>query len=370
MKRVLCIVSNMDAGGAETFLMKLYRALDTSRYQMDFCVSGNEAGFYDEEIIARGGRIYRIHRKTESFRLFARDLRRVIRAGEYRHVLRIAADCFGALDLWIAAFSGAKVRALRSSNAGTTHRKAIERLHKLLRVPLTTIANVKIAPSDLAASFTFGNRAVRKGRVTFLRNAIDLGTYRFDSAARTAIRTELGLENALVVGHIGRFNEQKNHAFLLRVFAEIYSRCPAARLVLVGKGELEQAIGEQAAALGIQNAVVLTGVRTDVPALLSAFDVFLFPSLFEGMPNTVIEAQANGLPCVIADTITREADVTGNVQFLSLEEPPAYWAERVLAAERISNDQAEVFLKDKGYDIQDTVNQFTEMIFCNKTIST
>lgn len=363
MKRVLCIVGNMDVGGAETFLMKLYRALDTSKYQMDFCVSGEQEGFYDEEILARGGRIFRIHRKTESIFWFIRDLRQVVKREKYQHVLRIAADCFGALDLWIAALSGAKIRALRSSNAGTTHQKAIEWLHKMLRVPLTAVANVKIAPSDLAATFTFGRRAVRKGRVAFLRNAIDLGTYRFDAAARTTIRTELSLDHAFVIGHIGRFNQQKNHAFLLRVFAEIHRRRPAAKLVLTGQGELEKTIREQAAALGLQEAVVMTGVRPDVPALLSAFDVFLFPSFFEGMPNTVIEAQANGLPCVIADTITKEADVTGNVQFLSLERPPDYWAERVLAASRIPAEQAEAALKNKGYAIQDVVREFSEIIF-------
>ncbi len=362
-KRLLCIVSNMDAGGAETFLMKMYRKLDRSAYQMDFCVSGPSKGYYDDEIKSMGGRIFRICPKTKGFVRYSRDLKEVFVAGCYDRVLRIGSSSFSALDLWIARRCGVGVRAMRSSNASDGAGLLGSFLHRATRALLTSAATVKIAPSDLAASYTFGMKAVRNGGVSFLKNAIDFDEFKFDEVSRDRIRRELGaVGESLVVGHVGRFSKQKNHAFLLDAFAAVHEARPDAILALVGKGELEAEVLGKAEELGVSGSVRLLGVRSDVPALLSAFDVLAFPSLYEGMPNVVIEAQAAGLPCIVSDTITREANVTGRVSYLSIDDP-SEWAAAVLSAESGKRYDGVAALRAGGYDIDKEVGRFVELVY-------
>jgi glycosyltransferase involved in cell wall biosynthesis len=219
----------------------------------------------------------------------------------------------------------------------------------------------------LAAQYTFGKRAYKKGKVDILHNGVDLSVYHFDANGRENIRREFNLaDNAIVVGHVGRLMEQKNHRFLVEVFAKIHEKNPNTVLLLVGKGPLENQLREQIENLGLTNAVIFAGVRKDVPQLLSAMDVFVFPSFYEGMPNTVIEAQATGLPCVIADTITREADITGLVDYLSLGDSAEQWADMALSKVQAQRkDTKEDFIKNK-YDIQNVAEQFVSLVFNEK----
>lgn len=365
MKRLLCIIGQMDAGGAETFMMKMYRALDRNKYQIDFCVSGDGEGFYNAEIQMLGGQIYHITRKTKSFSKYIRELMFVVYNGNYKHVLRIGADCFSALDLWIAFFAGAKIRIMRSSNAGMLQNGVVRIVHKIMRVPMTAIANIKIAPSDLAGKFTFGKRAVKNGKVMFLHNALDTQMYRFNVNKREIIRQEWNMEGAFLVGHIGRFNHQKNHMFLIDIFYEMLKIDSNARLILVGKGELEGQIKEKVHKLGLDKYVIFTGVRSDVSDILSALDVFVFPSFFEGMPNTIIEAQTSGLPCLISDTITHEAKVTDVVSFASLQDTASIWAKKAIQISRNASnrDTYSEQMQEQGYDIENCAKDFVKLIF-------
>lgn len=364
MKRLLCIVGGMNAGGAETFLMKVYRQLDKSKYQMDFAVGAKEKGFYDDEILMMGGKIYHISPKSEGlFKNFG-EIKKIVAENNYTCVLRTSQHSLSALELYAAKKGGATVRAFRSSNSNTTSASKKDLLlHKMCGFMPKIYANVRLAPSTEAAEFMFGNKCVKNNKVSILHNAVDLSVFRYDVDKRAEIRGELGVENNVVIGHVGRFNSQKNHSFLLDVFAKMKTKEPRAVLVLVGKGELEQPIKEKIETLGLSDSVIFTGVRSDVPALLSAMDVFVFPSFYEGMPNTVIEAQATGLPCIIADTITREADITGLVKYMSLGETADAWADVALSA--ISVERADTRQKfiDNKYDIDSTVKYFTELVF-------
>lgn len=361
--RLLCIVSNMDAGGAETFLMKMYRQLDRNRYQMDFVVSGDTRGYYEDEIGRLGGRVYRITRKTEDFFAYRCELAAAVRDDGCPVVLRIGSDAFSAIDLWIAKRAGARRLALRSSNASDGKAGLGMLLQRALRRPLTSVADVKIAPSDLAAEYTFGPMAMRKGEVHYLRNALDLDSYAFSAEKRSAIRAELGIDaDALVVGHVGRFAQQKNHGFLIEAFAKLLKARPDAKLVLVGKGELESEVREKSDALGVLSSIVFTGVRSDVPALLSGFDVLALPSFYEGMPNVVIEAQAAGLACVVSDTVTRQANVTGLVEFLPLDDVET-WAEALVSATAANRLDTKVAMAAAGYDVARAVVEFEELMF-------
>ena len=190
-----------------------------------------------------------------------------------------------------------------------------------------------------------------------LHNGVDLKMYHYDEEGRGRIREEFSLDGKLVVGHVGRFHEQKNHRFLLEVFREIRKRRDDAVLLLVGVGTLEVDVRRRVKELDLENVVIFAGQRFDVPQLLSAMDVFVFPSFHEGMPNTVIEAQATGLPCVIADTITAEADITGLVTYLPLEETAEHWAQTAL--NRVTEqrrDTAGDFL-ERGYDIESVATE-------------
>ena len=365
MKRLLCIVGGMNVGGAETFLMKVYRNLDRTQYQMDFAVAIEGVGSYDEEIKSLGGRIHHITPKSTNVIKNFYDIKNLVKKEGYDYVLRTSQHSLSALELFAARLGGAKVRAFRSSNSNTTSgSKKQMLLHKICAFMPKCFANVKIAPSTEAANFMFGEKSVTKGRAKLLHNAIDLSVYRYNESERKEIRKELGIsETATVVGHIGRLSQQKNHAFLLKVFKDIYTKNENTVLLLVGKGELEANIRNQVAALGLEDRVVFTGVRSDVPSLLSAMDVFVMPSFYEGMPNTVIEAQATGLPCVIADTITKEANITGLVDYLSLKTPTDQWATVVLSkASKLRRDTKEDFVAAE-YEIDSTVRKFVQLVF-------
>ncbi|MBQ3219459.1 MAG: glycosyltransferase family 1 protein [Clostridia bacterium] len=365
-KKLLCLLSGMNAGGAETFLMKIYRQIDKDKYQMDFCINVKEKCFYEDEICAMGGRIFRIPPKSESVKEFKKQLAEIVRDNGYEYVFRITSSAMGFMDLKVAKKAGAKVCAARSSNSSDGGGIKAFIAHRLGRALYGKYLDVKIAPSNLAAKYTFGNKAVKYNKVSILHNAVDLNIFNFDKEERQRIRKEFEIgDKEILVGHVGRFMRQKNHKFLIRVFKEICNRNPNAKLMLVGVGELEKDIKEQVKQLGLDEKVIFTGVRSDVPKLLSAMDVFVFPSFYEGMPNTVIEAQATGLPCVVADTITREANITGLVKYLPLDNIDNWAKETLESIKQGRTDTKSDFIKN-GYDIESVVQKFTRLVFGEK----
>lgn len=362
VKRLLCITSSMNTGGAETFLMKMYRALNREKYQMDFCVN-EDTNFYEKEILELGGRMYKIPAKTQSLTGWYTELKRIVRDNRYQYVLRIGEHSLATLDLMVAKQGGADYLIIRSSNASSGG-SVKQLLHKVFQFLAITVPTVKLAPSTEAAEYTFGKGCVDNGDVVLLHNAIDTDVYHFDPEGRERVRKELGLEGMFVVGHVGRFNQQKNHDFLLDVFYALQKKKPEARLVLVGQGELEEQIRQKAQNLGVAQYVVFTGVRKDVPQLMSAFDVYVFPSLYEGMPNTVIEAQATGLPCVISDTITKEANITGLVKYLPLADVND-WAECAQKVFRENRMDTKELFHAQQYDIKSQAEVFVNCVFEN-----
>lgn len=357
MKRILCILSSLDAGGAETFLMKVMRSLPKEEYQFDFIVSAGD-GCYTREVLERGGKIYQIPQRRENFRGAFRGIKKIVKDNQYDTVLKLGENSLAVFDLIAAKLGGSPNLALRSCNAPTGLSVKARFLHYFFRPLLNCVATVKLAPSKLAADFMFGKRAT----VKLLNNGVDLNVFQFNAQGREQIREEFDLANNLVVGHVGRFHAQKNHRFLLEIFKEIHKQRPEAVLLLVGTGNLETVIRNWIDELNLQECVIFAGQRFDIPNMLSAMDVFVFPSFHEGMPNTVIEAQATGLPCVIADTITREANLTGLVHYLSLSDRSDLWAEKAISllSEQRENT-AEVFSK-QGYDIKDVAKELVDLI--------
>lgn len=363
MKRVLCIISTMNTGGAETFLMKVFRALDHTKYQMDFCVNVEE-NFYSEEIFRLGGKIFFIPPKSAGIKNFKKNLSEIIKREKYEYVLRVTSNGAGFLDLKIAKKAGAKICSARSSNSSDGAGIKAKIVHLLGRVLYGRYVDVKFAPSDLAAEYTFGKKAIKQQKASILNNGIDLDVFRYYPEEREILRKELKLDGKFVVGHIGRFMDQKNHSFLLDVFREIKDKEKNAVLLLVGgNGDLESSIREKVNLLGLDDSVIFAGIRADIPQILSAMDVFVFPSLYEGMPNTVIEAQTTSLPCVISDTITKQANITGLVQYLSLNESAQIWAKKAVGAAKSSRIDMKQFFVQNNYDILSVAAQFTKLVF-------
>lgn len=362
MKRILCILSSLDAGGAETFLMKVCRALPQEEYQLDFIVSVDN-GCYTQEVLDRGGRIYKIPQRTQNFIGAFRGIRAVVKENGYTSVLKLGENSLAVADLIAARLGGAKTLAIRSCNAPTGMSFKSRCIHRIFKPLLNAVSTVKLAPSALAAEFMFGKRMTHK-TVHLVHNGVDLSVFRYDEEGRRRIRDEFGLKDQLVVGHVGRFHKQKNHSYLLETFGQVRQQRPDAMLLLVGIGELEQSVRQQARELGLEDAVIFAGQRFDIPQLLSAMDVFVFPSLHEGMPNTVIEAQATGLPCVIADTITPEADITGLVTYLPLTESKQTWAQTALSAVSPDRRNTHGDFVAQGYDIGSVAQELVKLLGC------
>lgn len=345
--RVLHVVTKMDRGGLETFVMNMYRNMDRERIQFDFLCHRDGIFSYDQEIRELGGSIYRVSCCNPLNPVYLSGVNRFFAEHQYR-VVHSHIDCMSALPLAAARRNGAIVRIAHSHSS---------RQDRDFKYPLKLVCKrfIRHEATDL---FACGEEA---GRWMFdtddfrvVRNAIDVDTYAFDMERRACMRSELGVEeSALAVGHVGRFAPAKNHMFILDVFAEVLKLRPDAVLVLVGDGELRSEAECRAESLGISGSVRFLGVRSDVADLMQTMDVFLMPSIYEGLPLVLVEAQAAGLPCLISSSIPRDCDLEGSViKRMQLTEDPATWA-AALVGMRVDNAvraKGAVIVKNAGFD--------------------
>ncbi len=315
--RILHIVGAMVPGGMENFIMNLYRQVDRSRFQFDFVVHQRSENDLCGEIEALGGRVYLLPRLTKKPVQNLREIARLVRENHYPVVIRHTANALVAPQLLAAGRAGA-VTVCHSHNETDPQRL----LHILGRLLLRRAADVRLACSEKAGHWMFGNQSFE-----IVHNAIDLESFAYQEEKAQRIRDEFGLEGRHVYGNIANFIASKNHLYLLDIYAEILKKDPEARCFCLGDGDLRPEIEEKIYALHLDGKVILTGIRKDAADFMSCMDVLIFPSRFEGLPLTLIEAQAAGLPAMIADTITKDVIVTeGIVRSRSIEEPAAVWA--------------------------------------------
>lgn len=362
-KRVLFIVNTMNLGGAETFVMKIFRKTDRTKIVFDFLINELDEDYYILEIKNLGGKIYPGCSKSKNLVKSLFTVFRVVYDNHYTIVFRLAEHPLSSLDLLSAKLGGAKRTIARSTN--TSAEGPLSNITAMLaRKLMNIVTTVKLAPSTEAAEWIFGKKAVALNKTIILKNAIDLDVYKYNLEERQKVRKEFHLENKYIIGHIGRFNNQKNHTFLIRIFSEIKKYDNNAVLLLVGQGELEKNIRLQVKQMGLQKCVIFAGIRTDIPGILSAMDIFVFPSLYEGMPNVVIEAQATGLPAVISDTITKEVKLTDLIKFCSLNDDVQKWTNTILNSKKRDDKKCVKYqniLRKKGYSIEKSVKILEEI---------
>ena len=349
--RVLHVIGSMNRGGAETMIMNLYRHIDRNKVQFDFVENSSEPAAFDEEIIRLGGQIYRCpHYNGKNHSFYVKWWNDFFKAHPNQYqIIHGHLGSTAAIYLAIAKKFGIYTVA-HSHNSGTD-RGAKTLLYKVMSYNTRNVADYFFACSTPAGIDRFGNKIVRGGHYSLLNNAIETDAFVYGDSVRKGLRRQLGLADELVIGHVGRFNPQKNHPFLMDIFAALLKKEPNAVLLLVGGGEDMAKIQVKAQALGIVERVRFLGVRSDVAELMQAMDVFVFPSLYEGLGIALIEAQAAGLPCVVSDTIPHEAYLTDLVDSESLSAPADKWAEKILEKRAIPRTDRRAEIAAHGFDI-------------------
>jgi glycosyltransferase involved in cell wall biosynthesis len=332
--RVLHAVGAMNRGGVETWIMHLVRRLDPSQVRLDVVVHSNDRGEYDAELTERGCRVHRCPHLRRPIR-YGREFRRLLRDEGPYDVVHSHLHHFAGLQLRLARQAGVPVRIAHShldSRADDAAGSWPRRLYLgLMRRWIAKHATVRLAASRQAGEALFGSATPWQ----VLYCSVDFDPFE-TPADRASVLGEIGLPpESIAICHVGRFVEQKNHAFLIRIAAEVFAREPRARLVLIGDGPHRPAIEKNVRDLGIADHVRFLGSRPDVPRILTAMDAFLLPSRFEGLPLVGMEAQAAGLPTIVSDAVTCEVDIVpGLVERIALSEPASSWAERTLAVAR------------------------------------
>ena len=342
-------------GGQDSYIMNMYRHIDRERVQFDFFTPFmilNEA--MEAEVESLGGHMF------ASGHPFGEDNNRYFREGitaffaEHSYdVVHIHSGSTYALMIGskVARHHGAR-RVIVHSHCGGFVNLKYKVVRALSYAALLRYPTDYFACSHLAARWKFPTPIIRKNRYTVLKNAVDTRVFHYDAAVREQYRRELGLEDKLVVGHIGRFAVQKNHRYLLEVFAALAKKEPRAHLVLVGYGDLQQQTLDRAEELGLSERLTFLGVRHDVSALMNTFDVFLLPSFFEGLPVVGVEAQATGLPVVTSTGVTPELPIEDLAAYIPLTDSPEQWAEQVLRSAALPRRNTTDEMIDCGYDVQ------------------
>lgn len=357
--RVLHVIGSMNRGGAEAMIMNLYRNIDRSKVQFDFLVHTTEKAAYDDEILALGGRIYHIIAFTGvNVRHYYRECDRFFEEHPEFSVVHGHIGSSATFYLKAAKRHGIFTIA-HSHNTKAGDRSLHSLAYSLYSYPVRYIADFLFGCSTEAGRDRYGKKKVRTPKYKTFPNAIETAMFLFDPVIRGELRTQFGFgERDFVIGTVGRITAQKNPDFIYTLFEKIVSTDSGFKCVWVGTGEREAECREKLRHSGFGDKVIMTGLRSDVNELLQAFDCFVLPSLYEGLPVVAIEAQTAGLPCLLANTISRESEVSHLVQWLPIDRGVDVWADKIMEL-KFSSPKRESPLdeiKKAGYDICETAN--------------
>lgn len=356
--RILHVIGAMGSGGAEAMIMNIYRNIDRTKIQFDFVVHTNKKEFYDDEILSLGGKIFHTERyNILNYLQYKRFWDDFFTDHDEYHIIHGHINSSAAIYLKSAKEHNRI--AVVHSHATRNSEKSMRKCAFLISsYPIRYIADFFFACSKKAGIDRFGKRIVKSKRFCVLNNGIDTNSYKYNYQKRIQIRNRFNIkDNTVVIGHVGRFTYAKNHRFLIDIFSSIHRAEPNSILMLVGIGELEEEIREQVKTLGLENAVLFLGQTNNVGLVLQAIDVFIFPSLFEGLGIALVEAQAAGLPCIVSENIQKEADIkAGLVHYLKVNDGKEKWAQKAIELRNVERYDITNQVKKAGFDIFDCVN--------------
>lgn len=360
-KKILFILNSLNCGGEENYVMNLYRQLkcrENRNGHMEFsflvCGSIEQKQYFEQEILNNGDKVYKVSGKFKHPVQNFLEIYHIVKDNKFEVVHRHSDNSLMVLDLWAAAAGGAKCLIAHSHTSSIGKYKII---HYIFRPFLNCCADYRYACSKVAGEWMYGTQKFR-----IAKNGIDIKKFLPNHKKRAEVRNRLGITNQVLLGHVGRFDKVKNHAFLIDIIRCLSRTEKDYRLLLIGIGGLEKDIREKVKAYGLQKKVIFAGQQKDIGLWLQAVDVFVFPSIYEGLPLSLIEAQASGTVCLVSDAVSSEASVTSLLEFLPLNAGARSWAERVeeLAMECKKSDKSAEITR-AGYDIRTVADRFAKL---------
>ncbi|MDP0507232.1 MAG: glycosyltransferase family 1 protein [Fusobacterium sp. JB019] len=362
--RILQVLATLNIGGAETLVMNIYRNIDRSKIQFDFMIHTNEKCDYEDEVLALGGRIYRVSRyKGKNHFIYKKEWNNFFKNHKEHKIIHGHIRSIAAIYLKIAKKYGRITIAHSHSTASRGN--SLEQIAKnIMQLPIRYIGDYFFACSNEAGKWLFGKKILNNKNYKLIKNGIEVEKYIFNEKKRKKIRKALKLNGKFVIGHVGTFTYPKNHKFLIEIFNEVYKINPNSILLIVGEGSLEKQIKEQIKKLKLESKVIFAGSVLNVGDYLQGMDSFLFPSIFEGMPMSLIEAQASGLNCIVSDSITKESKILNSVKYISLKESSKYWARKILETSYENgrrNTSKEI--TNNGYNIKSIVKDLEDVYY-------
>ncbi len=347
----------MNRGGVEAFMMNYIRHMDKNKVHIDVAVKGLEKAAYDDELDSLGCKLYRLPEKSRHPIAYQKKLSQALRSGHY-DIVHSHADAMGCWILKVAKECGVPIRIAHSHNTQHLATNPIKfQFNEFARKNINKYATDRFACSDEAGKWLFGDAPFK-----VIHNAIDSDTFAFNATKRQAIRDKYGIrKDTILLGHVGRFDNQKNHAFLLSVFAELVKMNDNYKLMCIGDGWLRDDIERQIKDSGLNDKVILAGWQENTADFYNAFDLYVFPSLFEGLSFVLIEAQANGLSCICSDGVPRETDLSGTDKMRYLPLDKQIWVEELLKAGKPDRYDGRKSVIEQGYDIDHEAKKLEDM---------
>lgn len=326
--RIAQIMGKMNSGGVESVVMNYYRNIDKNKVQFDFIVDKDSQNIPREEIEDMGGKIILVP-PYKNIVSYMNILKNTLRKGNYK-IVHSHLNALSVFPLYAARVSKVPIRIAHSHSTSNKKEWKKNIMKNILRPFSKVNATHYFCCSELAGRWLFGDKAYNYGNVKLINNAIDVDKFIYNEEIRDKIRKEIKVENKLVIGHVGRFVEQKNHIGLIDIFNEIYKINPDSILILAGDGPLLGDIRDKVNSLNLTDAVKFLGVRNDINNIMQGIDVFLLPSLYEGLPVVGVEAQASGSLCILSSNMTKETKVIETTKFLDIYDEPKEWAKSIL----------------------------------------
>lgn len=346
------IMGKWFGGGVESVVMNYYRNIDRNKVQFDFICDDDSTNIPYDEIESLGGKVILIPPYQKIFK-YHKELKKVLKDGNYK-IVHSHINALSVFSLWAAKSAGVPVRIAHSHSTTNKQEWKKNLVKQVLRPFSKTFATDYMCCSELAGRWLFGNKEYDKGNVYLLNNAIDLDKFKYDESIRNIKRKELDIkEDTIVIGHAGRFVEQKNHRFLIDIFNELHKKNNNSILLLAGQGPLMDEMKEKVSSLGLNNCIMFLGQRSDINELYQAMDVFCLPSLYEGLGMVVVEAQCSGLPCVVSTEVPEIAKVTELVKFCSLYDSEYLWSKSIVDF-LANNERSQCFnlLENSNFNIK------------------